>query len=233
MIPLGQAFSSSIVKKWITTLTGLLLVGFLIAHLAGNLLLLIPSSEAFNTYAHKLESLGSLKLVAEFGLVALFGGHIANSIALKIGHRRARGPQGYKGWRSKGAPSQSGLASLSMPITGMILLAFVVLHVRHFTFGPGVIEGYATELHGQTVRDLHRLVMETFRQPAVVGFYLFIITLLALHLRHGVWSAIHSLGLTRPRTLPTVILVGGAFGVLLALGFFVLPIAIYVRQLSG
>lgn len=226
MIPIQQALSSSIVKKLITTLTGIALVLFAIVHLAGNLTLLSPNHDLFNGYAAKLESLGLLGEVLKLAVAALFIFHIVNGIMLTISNKRAR-PIGYQSAKSKGGPSKSNFFSRNMPLTGLILGVFWIIHQKHFKFGPGIQDGYVTEIHGEKVRDLYRLVGEIFQDPLVVGFYCFVMILLWGHLKHGFWSAFQSLGAINPRTNRSIEIAGHVIALLLALGFLLLPLYLH------
>jgi len=217
---------SSIGKKLLTGLTGVGLIGFVIAHVAGNLTLLV-GGPAFNEYAQKLHNLGPLLIVAELGLVGLFLLHAVSAVTVWWDGRQARADRNTV-VASKGPPSKQTFASRTMIITGSILLVFVVLHVVHFRFGPGMAEGYVTTVKGEQARDLYRLVVETFKQPVPVIAYMAVMLLLGFHLRHGVWSAFQSLGALTPG------LRGFAFGaalvvaVVVAFGFLVIPPYIYL-----
>ena len=217
---------SSIGKKLLTGITGVGLMGFLVLHLVGNLNLLF-GKDAFNGYTHKLESLGELLVVAELGLLAVFLIHVGSAVSVWMNNRKARAVQNSV-VRSKGAPSRQTVSSRSMIISGAVLFVFIVVHVRQFRFGPSVPEGYVAQLANEQVRDLDRLVVETFKQlPFVIG-YMAAMVVLGLHLRHGFWSAFQSLGALNPR-LRSLAFSGGVFvAVLLALGFFILPIYVYL-----
>jgi len=128
---------------------------------------------------------------------------------------------------SKGAPSKQTLASRTMIVTGTVLLGFVVLHVAQFRFGVFGGLDYTTTIHGQEVRDLYRLVVETFQNPLWVGAYMAVMVLLASHLRHGFWSAFQSVGLLDPRLRPLAYSAGAVFALVVALGFFVMPIYLF------
>src|SRR5947209_10958197 len=150
MIQLKKAVSSSVGQKFLMALTGLGLIGFTVAHLAGNLALYKSSGDSFNAYALMLENLGWIKIAAEIGLIILFGAHIVMGIALKANHKKARGA-GYRIWKSKsnaasGLPkaemNPSNLSSRNMIITGIALLAFLIFHVYQFKYGPSIDEGY-------------------------------------------------------------------------------------------
>jgi succinate dehydrogenase / fumarate reductase cytochrome b subunit len=99
--------------------------------------------------------------------------------------------------------------------------------VSAFKYGPNVASGYVQELDGVPMRDLHRLVVETFQRPWVVISYSVVMLLLALHLRHGFWSAFQSLGAMKPGLTPLTYGIGLLLAVVLGLGFLTLPVWIY------
>ncbi len=208
-------------------ITGLALVGFIITHLAGNILLYSPNGELFNAYAQKLASYGFLLYIAEAGLAAFFLIHAITGIKLAFGAKAAT-PTKYAVSRSKGGDSKWGLASNNMAITGTMLLIFLILHVKHFKFGPGVEQGYVTTLaNGETARDLYRYVREEFKEGKEVFLYSIVMLALGFHLRHGVWSAIQSLGLTRENNTKKIYCLGGLIALLLGTGFLFIPLYIY------
>ena len=217
---------SSIGKKLLTGISGVGLMGFLVLHLAGNLNLL-SGKDAFNGYTHKLEGLGELLVVAELGLLAVFLLHVSSAVSVWMSNRKVRAVENSV-VRSKGAPSRQTVSSRSMIISGAVLFVFIVLHVVQFRFGPSVHEGYVTQLANEQVRDLDRLVVETFKQvPFVIG-YMAVMVVLGLHLRHGFWSAFQSLGALNPRLRALAFSGGTVVAVLLALGFFILPVYVYL-----
>lgn len=219
---------STIGKKFLMGLTGLALVVFVILHLAGNLLLLHPDSEPFNAYAHKLESFGNLLYVVEAALAAVFLIHAAAALSVTWGNRRAR-PVRYAKTAAAGGPSRRNISSVSMIYTGLILLAFLVWHLWDFKFGPGMAQGYMTQIDGERVRDLYRLVVEAYQNPIHVFSYVFVMLLLGVHVRHGFWSAFQSLGANHPRYTSIIYGVGAVLALILAVGFLGIPIWIYVR----
>jgi succinate dehydrogenase / fumarate reductase cytochrome b subunit len=222
-----QFFSSSVAKKFGMAVTGLLLVGFLVTHLSGNLLLYSSDGSLFNAYAEKLASLGYLLYIAEAGLAFFFLFHAVTGIRLAMLKRSAT-PTKYAINQSKGGTSKWGFAANNMAITGAILLIFLVLHIKHFKYGPGIAEGYVTELSGGTqARDLHRFVVEEFKEPKEVLLYTAAMIFLGFHLRHGIWSGLQSLGLTKETNSRAIYVIGGAIGLLLAVGFLSIPAFIY------
>lgn len=217
--------SSSIGKKQIVAVTGLGLVGFVIAHLAGNLLALLPDGEkAFNSYSHALIS-NPLIYVAEAGLLALFLVHIGLAIKLTLENRAARGPVRYAMIKSRGKPSRRSFASQTMILSGALLLVFTVLHLLTFKFG----QHYETTVDGVVVRDLHRLVLEVFRSPGYVAWYVVCMIVLGLHLHHAIASVFETFGIDHPRWTPLINAGSKVVAWAIALGFIAIPVAIFLR----
>ena len=214
---LQKAFSSSVGSKFLIAVTGLFLVIFLVAHLAGNLLFLAGPA-AFNEYSHKLIS-NPLVYVAEAGLVAIFLLHVFKTVALVIGGYSAR-PERYakKKWaKTKNDRSRKTLASSTMIVTGTILLLFVVTHLATFKFGT-----YYETAEG--IRDLYRLQLAVFSRPAYVAFYLVSMGIVVFHLWHGVSSALQSFGVNSDTWTPRLMLLGRGLALAIGLGFAILPI---------
>ncbi len=177
--------SSSIGKKQIVAATGLGLVGFLVAHLAGNLLVLKDDGgQAFNGYSHFLIT-HPLLYLAEGGLVALFSVHMGLAAKLTLENRAARGPVGYAVVRSRGGASRRSLASQTMKLSGALVAVFTVLHLLTFKWGPHYTIKYGD---GVLMRDLATLVVEVFRKPAYLAWYLVCMVVLGLHLHHAIAS---------------------------------------------
>ena len=214
---------SSVGRKFMTGITGLLLIGFLVAHLAGNLLLLV-GQDAFNHYAHFLEHAlhGALIYIAEAGLLAIFLIHIASAAKVQLSKHTARTTR-YARSENAGGTSRKSISSMSMIFTGAVLLVFVVLHIIHFKFGPK--EMYIAH-DGTEMKDLYSLVVHEFHKPLMVILYMTVMVMMGTHLFHGAWSAVQSLGWTRKSTLPYVIVVGSTLAVVLAVGFLLLPLII-------
>jgi succinate dehydrogenase cytochrome b subunit len=226
-----KVYASSVARKFLTGLSGFLLILFLVVHLGGNLTLLV-GRDLFNNYTHHVESLGVLLYVVEIGLLAVFLAHIATAIGVQLEKRRAR-PTGYAVRRSKGGPSRQTLASRSMIVTGLVLLVFVPLHVWMFKFNQGHASS-TMMLNGKEVRDLYSIVVAAFKNPLIAWGYVAVMFLLGFHLRHGFWSSLQSLGALSPRMLPVFYGLGILVALLLAGGFLVLPLWIhYVVPLPG
>ena len=213
---------SSIGKKVGMALTGIALMFFLLAHLAGNLSLLTGNPDLFNSYSHKLISLGPLLILAEIMLLAFFFIHLISGITVFLKKRKAR-PIGYNYIGAAGGASRKSLSSTTMIFSGIVLLLFVVIHLKTFKYGAH----YETEVGGVLMRDLHRLVVEKFSHLEYVIGYVLTMLVLGLHLRHGFSSALQSLGVHHPKFTPLFYGVGAVFAVLLSVGFLALPIWIY------
>ncbi|MBC8145252.1 MAG: succinate dehydrogenase cytochrome b subunit [bacterium] len=215
-------------RKLLTGITGVLLVGFLFAHLSGNLALIGNSPDAFNRYTEFLHGFGFMLIAVEIllGLVILLHAYLGISIAIR--RRKARA-QGYEVYKSRGGASRQSLSSRTMAITGTVLLIFLVVHIVQFRFGPNITQGFITTLDGKQARDLQRLVIETFQNIWWVVFYVGATLLLGFHLRHGIWSMIQSLGLMKPRLSNLIYALAFVIGALLAIGFLILPVWIYMR----
>ena len=217
---------SSVGKKLLTGLTGLALMGFIVTHLLGNLNLFV-GSEAFNGYTETLHQMGGLLIVAEIGLAAMFLLHAIAGIQVWRDKKKARSIQNSV-VASKGAPSKQTAFSRSMIVTGIVLLFFLILHVAQFKFGLFGGLDYTTTIDGKEVRDLYKLVVETFENPLWVAAYVAVMLLLGSHLRHGFWSAFQSVGLLDPRLRPLAYSVGAVFAAVMALGFLVMPIYLFL-----
>ena len=216
-----QAFSTSVGTKVLIALSGLALVGFLIFHLAGNLLLFF-GPDKYNEHAHLLIS-NPLVVPAELGLLAIFLLHLIKAILNFFANRQAR-PQKYevKTW-AKGA-SRKSWASATMIFSGLVILLFVPLHLVTFKYGPHY---NATE---PGVRDLYRLLFEVFRSPGYVVFYVLAMAVVGLHLRHGVSSSLQSLGLIPARWTRLFLWGGIALAAAVGVGFVLIPIYVFLTN---
>ena len=214
-------YTSPIGKKIITGVTGLGLTLFVLVHMTGNLMLFTGSS-TYNQLAHFINSLGPLYYLVELILLALVVFHAAVGISIRLSTQRAR-PVGYARLKSAGPPSKQSLSSRTMLITGLILLIFLVLHLLTFRFGVY----YSTVINGVEMRDLAALVIEKFQDPLYAFGYVGVMILLGFHLRHGVWSGLQSLGAMNANLSPLVYTIALILAILIALGFVILPLAIY------
>ncbi len=203
-----EFLESSIGKKIMVAAAGFLLCGFLVTHLAGNLLMFV-GGEAFNRYAEALVSNPLLPL-AEAGLVGLFLLHIVLSVRATLANRAAR-PEGYQVYKGKGARTPG---SRTMAVTGLLILAFVVIHVATLKYQVGGAKG----------PDLFAHVLGWFANPWYSIFYVLAVAGVGLHLSHGVQSALQTFGVNHPRYTPALKKAGLAFAVLIFAGFASLPV---------
>ena len=227
---LATAAQSSIGRKIITGITGLLLIGFVIGHLTGNFLLLV-GPKAFNDYAYFLEHMfhGAGLIVAELGLIVLFASHAWSGYSVWANKWKAR-TTNYEIPSDAGGKSKKSVSSTSMLWTGILLLAFVVWHVAQFKFGVIDTANRDVIVDGVAMRDLYGLVIDTFANPMWTVIYLMIMVALGTHLWHGAWSAFQSLGLANDKYLPTINKGAHLVAALLAAGFLFLPTYIMIRS---
>ena len=209
-----EFLESSIGKKMMVALAGVLLCGFLVAHLAGNFLLFV-GDEAFNHYAEALEHNPLLPL-AEGGLVFLFLLHIMMSARATLANRAAR-PEGYQAYKGKGARTPG---SRTMALTGTLILLFIIVHVGTFKFDVGGLKGQTPG----TEESLYAHVITWFSNPLYAAFYILAVAGVGLHLSHGAQSALQTFGVSHPRYTPALRKAGLAFAALIFLGFASMPL---------
>lgn len=222
---LHALFKTSIGKKVIMAVTGVVLVGFVIGHLVGNLQIFSPP-EKINAYAHLLQSLGPALWGIRAFLLLMVGLHIWSAVALTIENKKARGGKGYANQKTL----RASYASRTMRISGFIVLAFLIYHILHFTtktaYGQHL---FTVELHGEQVPDVHTMMVLGFQQPLVSIFYLVAIALLSMHLYHGFSSLFQSIGL-RTRAWGTCL---NRLSAIFCILYFLGNAAIVVSVLSG
>lgn len=213
--------TSSIGKKQVMALTGLGLIGFTATHLLGNIAIFI-GADTFNLYAHTLTS-NKLIYIAEAGLMGMFVLHIILAALTRIQNVAAR-PQKYAVKKSTGIGET--FASKTMPLTGVILLVFIILHLLNFKFGTE----YSTVVDGVQMRDLYKTVIEYFANPAYVAWYVFAMAVLGFHTSHGFYSMFQSWGLDHPKYTPIIKASACAYGTVVAVGFSALAIFCYFQN---
>lgn len=225
-----SALWSSVGKKILMSLSGLMMIGFLIGHMLGNLplLQLDASADVYNKYAHFLVGLGGLLVLVELIMLGGLLLHVWAAVAIVLGKKKAR-PVKYNKLKSAGGASKQTLGSRTMIYTGLVLLVFIALHLKTFKYGPGASgePEYVTVVDGVEMRDLHKLVMEKFQDPVYVVGYALAMILMGLHLSHALWSALQSIGIYHPRYTPILYSGGRLLAFLVSAGFFVIPVWIY------
>ena len=204
---LVNTLKSSIGKKLMMAVTGLCFCSFLILHLAGNLIL-YSGRDAFNSYAEKLHSLGSIITMAEFGLLFFAIIHILIGATLFYQNLRAR-PIRYS--INKWAGGRS-IGSVTMPYTGLLLLIFVTIHLLNFHF----IEKNDT--------TIFQIVTDAFAKPGYIAMYVAAMIVVAIHVSHGFWSAFQTIGANHPKYMPVIRGLSIVFSIALGVGFGFIPI---------
>jgi succinate dehydrogenase / fumarate reductase cytochrome b subunit len=215
-----RLYRTTIGKKAVMAITGIVFLLFLIAHMIGNLKIFLGRAE-YNNYAAWLRTMGSPAIPANWGLglVSVVLGicvvlHIGSAVELALRARRAR-PVRYYGGRPK-----QGYASRTMR-TGAILVAlFIVYHLLDLTFRVANPKGILGDPYDNVVAD--------FRNPLVTVFYVISLLVLGLHIRHGAWSALQTLGRSNARRQRAVNVFAIAFSVLLIGGFLAVPFGVVI-----
>jgi succinate dehydrogenase / fumarate reductase cytochrome b subunit len=208
-----EFYRSTVGKKIIMALTGLIMIGFLVTHVVANLLA-FQGPEKINGYSHFLHSIIEVLWVARIVLLVSVVLHVIAAVQLTLLDRAAR-PVGY----TRQTPQASTVASRTLRWGGLLLLAFIIYHLMHFTLGnvhPDFVEG-----------DPYHNVVSGFRHhPAVGGFYIVAMGALGLHLFHGGSTMFQSLGLSHPSYDPGRRTLLRLVAVLMAAGFAAIPAAV-------
>jgi succinate dehydrogenase / fumarate reductase, cytochrome b subunit len=219
-----RVWHSSLGKKYIMAITGLALVGFVIAHLLGNLQIFL-GPEALNRYGNFLQTTPELVWPLRIGLLAMVLLHIFAAIALTRQNRAAR-PVAYAHYEVVAA----SYASRTMFMSGIIVFVFIIYHLLHFT-----VQVPQINLTGQDFRlledskqrhDIYTMMVSGYRNPLVSGFYVLGIALLSLHLSHGISSLFQSLGLSNRVYMRFLDKLAIVFAIAIFLGYVSIPAAV-------
>ena len=215
-------YRSTIGKKVIMAVTGLMLVGFVIVHMIGNLQEFVGPAK-MNGYAAFLKSTGELLWLARAGLLAATILHVLMAWQLTQIKRKAR-PIDYTTREAQ----VSTVASRTMRWGGVLLLVFIVFHILHFTTGTvfPVASTPDAMYPAWSHTDVYGNIISAFRTPWVVAFYVVAMLFLMLHLFHGAWSSVRTLGLTKPSRHPLHRRVATLIALVVWLGFSVIPVAV-------
>ncbi len=205
----------------IVAVTGFILILFVIGHLLGNLQIFF-GPEWINGYAEHLRELGMFLWVIRGGLLVTVLIHIYYTIRLAIENRRAR-PERYK----RKDTVKATFASRSMAMSGLILLAFIIYHILHFTVRATDPRFNTLPLDPLNRYDVYSMMIYGFQNPLVSGFYILSMFLLALHLSHGTSSFFQSLGLINQKLVPRLARAGRVFAWLLFVGYSSIPVAVF------
>lgn len=223
---LFHLFATSVGRKVVVALTGIALLLFLVAHLLGNLMV-FQGADALNAYAHWLKS-NPLLWVARAGLLAIFASHVVLAIHLARENRAARPDRYLRPIATTGVSR----ASLSMLVTGLTILAFVVYHLLHFTIGVVDPDGFRLR-DAQGRHDVFRMVLHGFASPWITGSYVLAIGLLGVHLWHGAASLLRTLGVAHRSWQPVAIFGARALVAGLVLGNLAIPILVHFGLAPG
>jgi succinate dehydrogenase / fumarate reductase cytochrome b subunit len=209
-------YDTTIGKKVVMAVTGVVLYGFVIAHMLGNLQLFL-GPEQLNGYAQKLHALGPLLWAARGILMVAALLHVVTVVQLYSRTASARSI----GYRQK-KNLKTTYAALTMKFGGIALLLFILYHLAHFTFpGVAMVGGYK---HSAT--DVYANVVNGFRVPWVTAIYVVAQVFLGMHLYHGAFSLFQSLGLSHRRYDDKLRFLAQTLGVAVAAGNIAMPVAV-------
>lgn len=214
--------ASSVGTKILVGVTGFLLFLYFITHIIGNALAFFGPT-VFNGYSHMLLS-NPLIPVIEVGLLLIFLVHVFKTVKNYLSNQQAR-PVAYVRKENAGGASRKTFSSSTMILSGLWLLAFVIIHVWQFKYGPEYVD------QATGVRDLYRLEMENFANPLLLIFYLLSMAVVGSHLWHGVSSACQSVGVSHTTWTPRLFIAGKAAAAIIAGTFIV--IALWAHFIGG
>ncbi len=211
--------------------TGLAMFGFVVGHLVGNLQVFL-GPEALNRYGTFLHGLGELLWIVRGSLLVIIVLHIWAAAQLTRENRAAR-PQPYAQQQLVAAT----YASRTMIWSGLIIGAFIIFHLLHYTLEVPAVNGtgrdFNTLLDEKGRHDVFAMVLLGFRNPVVSIFYVIAMVLLCLHLGHGVAAMFQSLGWKNQTYAPVIDRFAQAVSWLIAVGYISIPLAIYCGYGSG
>jgi len=206
-------------------LTGLVLFGFVIGHLLGNLQIFLGSSEPINRYGAFLQGLGELLWLVRLVLFTMLALHVVFTIKLRAENRAARGVPYTVTQRRATSP-----AARWMLLSGLMVLCFVIFHLLHFTVQVPAVNMVGQDfekLHdAQGRHDVYRMMILGFSSPVASAFYIVGVALLALHLNHGIMSMFQTLGLNSAKVRPLWEKGGPTLAWLIFVGYASIPVAV-------
>lgn len=214
-----RLFSTSIGRKLVLAVTGLMLLGFLLAHMLGNMSL-FQGPQALNAYADWLQG-HPLLWVMRGGLAFVFGIHVTVAIQLALENRRARSV-GY----AAGRVFRTSWASRYMVVSGSFVIFFVIYHLLHFTFGAVAADNFGTA-DAQGRHDVYAMVVSSFRNPWVCVSYVIAMNLVGLHLFHGARSLFQTVGINHESYNGGIRIVNLALIAIFVIGNCSIPILVY------
>ncbi len=204
----------------IVAVTGLILLAFIIGHLLGNLQIFL-GPEWINSYAEHLRQLGPLLWLIRAFLLLSVVLHILYTIRLALDNRRAR-PVRY----ARKEHVKATFASRYMWLSGLVVLAFIVYHLAHFTVRVADPRFLLLKADPLNRYDVYSMMVYGFQNVIVSTFYIIAMFLLTLHLTHGASSFFQSLGLNDKNLTPKLARAGRIFAWLIFLGYTAIPVAV-------
>jgi succinate dehydrogenase / fumarate reductase, cytochrome b subunit len=223
-------FCSSLGKKYLMAGTGLLLILFVIAHMAGNLQIFL-GPEAINRYGHFLQTNLEILWPARIGLLILVLVHIWSATTLTIANRAAR-PVAYLQWE----PTAASYASRTMMVSGVIVALFIVYHLLHYTAMVQAVnltgKDFADFKDLKDRHDIYKMMVVGFSQPLVCLFYILGVGLLCLHLSHGASAMWQSLGWKKRSYGPCLDRAAKWGTGLIFIGYVIIPISIWLKWIQ-
>jgi succinate dehydrogenase / fumarate reductase cytochrome b subunit len=214
-----RLWRSSLGKKYVMAVTGVILFGYIIAHLLGNLQVFAGPTQ-INEYAAALKSNLPLLWGARLTLLAAAVLHIIAGVQLTHANRRAR-PERYSTFEILKSTS----ANRTLIISGLVILAFVIFHLAHFTIG-WIDPSYLALRDASGRHDVRSMMIKGFRNPVVTVFYIVSVALLCMHLSHGGASAFQSVGARSKKVERSFKRTSMIVAILLLIGYAAIPIAI-------
>ncbi|MBJ6727656.1 succinate dehydrogenase cytochrome b subunit [Geomesophilobacter sediminis] len=219
-----RIFESSVGRKILMSITGQLMIIFVIVHLIGNSSILFGRG-GINAYAEHLHALPPLVWIARIVMLSAIGVHILYGVIVTL-QNRAANPTGYAVKRQL----KASFASENMIWTGLLLAAFIVYHLLHFTARllPGVVQSV-----DQLNRfDVYRMVVTAFSNGLVALVYALAMVVLFLHLSHGIPSFLQTMGWNNDKTIPTFGTAGKVISAVLMVGYVLIPVVILTGLLT-
>jgi succinate dehydrogenase / fumarate reductase cytochrome b subunit len=213
-------FRSSIGRKALMAVTGLALLGYVIVHMLGNLQV-YKGPEPLNAYAKMLKSMPALLWTARLLLLVIFAAHVYLGITLALENRAAR-PVGYVRFQYE----QNSVATRTMLLSGLVILAFVIFHLLHFTLGAVQHDTFVQEIRKKDPPDVYNMVVLGFQNPLITLSYVIAQLFLGLHLYHAVPSMFQSVGLKHPKYNTVIEKLGLVVALVIVIGNVSMPLSI-------
>lgn len=214
---MSTAFSS-ITKKQIVAVTGLMLIVFIIGHLVGNLLI-YGGPDLFNGYAETLDRLRPLTTIIEFMLAGVFLTHIYFTVLVVQENIKARG--GYQRYAVDKAVGNRSIAARLMPVSAFYIFIFLLWHIFDFTLADD--EGVRSIIAGKSL-GIYGVVVNSFKDPLHSLAYIVAVSFVGLHLAHGMQSVVQTWGIDHSKFSKQLITISRVFGFIVAILFSSLPI---------